>query len=158
MSINIRRIENSEIVLVKKITKKTAWENFSEDQKRALDRDKWGKHMDELFDKIFKKDSHEIFVAENGNHSFLGYVWVGEGTGMMTGTKHGYIWDIFVKKNYRRKGIGTTLMKRAEKYCREKGYTKMMLMVTSSNQQAIKLYTKQGFEAEQMYMAKKLSP
>jgi len=157
MKINIRIIKDNEIPLVKEISIKTAWETFSEDQRRELDKEKWSQHMDELVDMMVKKENHQVFVAEDENHSFLGYVWVGEGSNMMTGTKHGFIYDIFVKENYRRKGIGMMLMKRAEHYCREKGYTKMALMVATNNQPATKLYIKQNFGAEQIFMGKKLN-
>lgn len=156
MGIITRRIKHAEIALIKEISIRTAWESFSEDQRRALDEEKWGQHMGELFDRIFKRENSEIFVAENENHFFLGYVWVGEGSNMMTGIKHGFIYDVFVKENYRRKGIGMMLMKRAEHYCREKRYMKMALMVAIDNQPAIKFYIKQDFGAEQMFMGKEL--
>lgn len=139
MNINARIAKDAEIASIKEISIRTVWERFSEDQRRELDKEKWSQHMNELFDMMVKKKSHKIFVAENENNSFLGYVWVGEGTDMMTGTKHGYIYDVFAKENHRRKGIGMMLMKRAEHYCREKGYKKMLLMVSTNNQPARKL-------------------
>lgn len=157
MSINIRRAKDSDIVFIKKNSKETAWKSISEYQRKTLNKEEWSQHMDELFGRIFKRDSHEIFVAEDETSSFLGYVWVGEGMNMMTGTKHGYIYDMFVKENHRRKGIGMMLMKRAEHYCREKGYKEMLLMVSTNNQPARKLYIKQGFKVEQMYMGKRLT-
>ena len=156
MSINIRGIKDTDIALIKKITKETAWKSISEDERRTLRREKWSQHMDELFERFLSRGDSEVFVAENGNHVFLGYVFVGEGNNMMTGTKHGFIFDIFVKKNYRGRGIGMMLMKRAEDYCREKGYTRMALMVATNNQPALNLYTKLDFKAEQMFMRKKL--
>ena len=157
MKANIRIANENEIPLIKEISIETAWEAFSEDQRKELDKEKWGQRMDELFDMMVKKESHRIFVAEDENHSFLGYVWVGEGSNMMTGTKHGFIYDIFVKENCRRKGIGMMLMKTAEQYCKERGYTKMALMVATNNQPATKLYGKQNFAAEQIFMEKKLN-
>jgi ribosomal protein S18 acetylase RimI-like enzyme len=106
---------------------------------------------------MVKKESHRVFVAEDENQSFLGYVWVGEGSNPMTGTKHGYIYDIFVKEDQRRKGIGIMLMEKAERYCRETGYHELLLMVAINNQPAQELYIKQGFKAEQMYMLKRLT-
>ena len=156
MNIDIRRIKDIDIALIKKISKETAWKSISEDQSRALNKEKWSRHMDEVFERIFKREGNEIFVAENRNHVFLGYVFVGEGSSMMTGTKHGFIFDIFVKKNYRGRGIGMMLMKRAEHYCRARGYTRMALMVVTNNQPAINLYTQLDFKAEQMLMGKKL--
>lgn len=55
------------------------------------------------------------------------------------------------------KGVGMMLMKKAEHYCKKKGYGEMLLMVATNNQPAIKLYTKQGFKKEQIYMGKRLS-
>ena len=156
MSINIRRIKHDDIALMKKISKETAWKSIAEDQRRTLNKEKWSRHMDEVFERSFKREGSEIFVAENKNHVFLGYVFVGEGNNMMTGTKHGFIFDIFVKKNYRGRGIGMMLMKRAEHYCKERGYTRMTLMVAINNQPAKNLYTKLDFKAEQMLMGKRL--
>jgi len=73
------------------------------------DREKWTKHILEGFEKLSKRETGKIFVAENETHAFLGYLWVGEGSNMMTGRKHGYIYDIFVKEEYRGKGIGRKL-------------------------------------------------
>lgn len=156
MSINIRGIKDTDIALIKKITKETAWKSISEDERRTLRREKWSQHMDELFERSLSREDSEVFVAENGNHAFLGYVFVGEGNNIMTGAKHGFIFDIFVKKNYRGRGIGMMLMKRAEDHCREKDYTRMALMVATNNQPALSLYTKLDFKAEQMFMRKKL--
>jgi ribosomal protein S18 acetylase RimI-like enzyme len=76
---------------------------------------------------------------------------------MMTGKKHGYIYDIFVKKEFRGKGIGKILLEKAQSYCREKGYSRILLMVSVNNANAIELYNKSGFKTEQMYMGKALS-
>ena len=157
MKINTRIAKDAEIASVKKISIRTAWERFSEDQRRELDKEKWSRRMGELFNMMVKKESHRVFVAEDEKQSFLGYVWVGEGSNPMTGTKHGYIYDIFVKEAQRRKGIGMMLMEKAERYCREKGYHEMLLMVAINNQSAEQLYSKQGFKADQMYMLKRLT-
>jgi len=157
MKINTRVAKDAEIALVKEISIRTAWEILSEDQRRELDKEEWSQRIGELFDMAVKEESHEVFVAEDENQSFLGYVWVGERSNAMTGTKHGYIYDMFVKEEHRRKGIGMMLMEKAERYCREKEYHEMLLMVAVNNQPAEKLYIKQGFKAEQMYMLKRLT-
>jgi len=157
MKINTRVAKDAEIASIKEITIGNAWEILSEDQRRELDKEKWSRRIGELFDVAVKDESHRVFVAEDENQSFLGYVWVGEGSNAMTGTKHGYIYDMFVKEEHRRKGIGMMLMEKAERYCRETGYHEMLLMVAINNQPAQKLYAKQGFKAEQMYMLKRLA-
>ena len=76
---------------------------------------------------------------------------------MMTGLKHGYVYDIFVKEEFRGKGIGKKLLEEAESYCREKRYSRILLMVSVNNVEAIRLYNKMGFKAEQTYMGKVLN-
>lgn len=49
------------------------------------------------------------------------------------------------------------LMKRAEHYCREKGYKEMLLMVTANDQPARELYINQGFKEDRIYMGKRLT-
>ena len=156
MKIDTRVAKDDEIALVKEIMIRNAWELLSEDQRRELDKEKWSQHIGELFDVTVKEKTHKIFVAKDENQSFLGYVWVGERSNAMNGMKHGYIYDIFVKEEHRRKGIGVMLMEKAERYCRKAGYHEMLLMVAINNQAAKELYVNQGFKAEQMYMLKKL--
>jgi len=55
---------------------RTIWETFSEDQKREFGKEKWSQRTGELFDTLVEKESHEVFVAENEDHTFLGYLWV----------------------------------------------------------------------------------
>ncbi len=153
----IRGVKKTDIPLIKKFFDETGWKSIPESQRKALDREKWSKHIEEVFENTFKRESSEIFVAEDESRAFLGYLFIGEGSNLMTGTSHGFIYDIFVKEEFRGKGIGTVLMEKAESFCRERGYSRIGLMVSSDNQPAIKLYTKMGFKAEQMFMEKKLS-
>lgn len=157
MKIHTRRAKAAEMALVKEISIKAVWERFSTEQRRELDKETWSRRMGELFDMMVKKESHEVFVAEDDDQALLGYVWIGESSNPMTGTNHGYIYDIFVKEEQRRKGIGMRLMEKAEQYCRETGYHEMLLMVAVNNHPAQRLYAKQGFKAEQMYMLKRLT-
>jgi ribosomal protein S18 acetylase RimI-like enzyme len=157
MKINTRLAQDVEIASVKAISIRTAWERFSEDYRRELDKEEWSRRIGELFDLMVTQESHQVFVAEDEHQSFLGYVWVGEGSNPMTGMKHGYIYDIFVTEEHRRKGVGMKLMEQAEDYCRETGYHEMLLMVAINNQSAEQLYSKQGFKADQMYMLKRLT-
>lgn len=157
MKVNIRKARVDEIPLVKKISIEAVWQRFSSHQREELNKEKWSQRMGKLFDMMVEKESHVVFVSEDENQVFLGYVWVGEGSNMMTGTTHGYLYDVYVDKKQRLKGIGTMLVQEAERYCKRKGYRKLILMVAANNQPAIKLYAKQGFKNEQMYMGKWLS-
>jgi ribosomal protein S18 acetylase RimI-like enzyme len=158
MDVTIREAKETDLKLVRKYTVETAWTTvLSESERKELDKEKWAKHILEGFEKLSKRETERIFVAEDESHAFLGYLWVGEGSNMMTGKKHGYIYDIFVKKEFRGKGIGKILLEKAQSYCREKGYSRILLMVSVNNANAIELYNKSGFKTEQMYMGKALS-
>ena len=52
------------------------------------------------------------------------------------------IMNLFVKENHRRKGIATSLMK---ELIESEEYTKIMLEVNENNKEALRLYTKLGF-------------
>lgn len=157
MNVNIRRIKEADIPLIKEISEETAWKSIPENQRKTLDREGWNKRIEGVFEKLFKRESSKIFVAEGENHTFLGYIFIGENINMMSGATHGFIYDIFVKEGYRGKGVGTVLLEKAESYCQEKSYSRIGLMVSTNNQPAIKLYTKKGFRAEQMFMEKELN-
>jgi len=157
MDVTIREAKETNLQVVRKYTVETAWTSLSESDRKELDKEKWTKHLLELFEKLSGRETDRIFVAEDESHAFLGYIWVGEGSNMMTGLKHGYIYDVFVKKEFRGKGIGRTLLEKAQSYCREKGYSRIRLMVYVNNANAIGLYNKMGFKTEQMHMEKTLS-
>jgi ribosomal protein S18 acetylase RimI-like enzyme len=157
MDVSVREAEETDLQLVRKYGVETGWTSFSESERRELDKEEWSKHMLELFEKLSKRETDRIFVAEDGSHTFLGYLWVGEGSNMMTGKRQGFIYDIFVKREFRGRGIGKILLEKAQSYCREKGYSRILLMVSVNNANAIRLYNKMGFKTEQMYMGKVVS-
>jgi len=61
-------------------------------------------------------------------------------------SKGGYVEDIFIIKEFRRKGIAKKLINEFIKILKEKGYKKIHLSVNTKNIGAIKLYEKLGFE------------
>lgn len=64
----------------------------------------------------------------------------------------GYICDVFTLKEYRRKGIQTNLIRECIKFAKENNIVKLKLL--SDNPEAISIYRKQGFEAENLMMKK----
>ncbi len=60
--------------------------------------------------------------------------------------KGGYIEDIFVIKEFRRKGFAKKMINEFIKILKNKGYKKIHLSVNTKNTNAIKLYKKLGFE------------
>lgn len=156
MRVVFRNARKSDIPLIKKFTVETGWKSISREEQRRLDREKWSKHMEEVFKSTFRRKSSRIFIAEEENLGFLGYLFVGESYNMMTGETYGFIYDIYVSEEFRGEGIGKTLMEKAENYCRKKGYPRLSLMVSAENQRAINLYTRMRLKPEQLYMSKEL--
>jgi len=56
------------------------------------------------------------------------------------------VWEILVREEYRKKGIGTLLMDHAVKVAKEKGARMLVLETQSCNVPAINFYLKFGFE------------
>lgn len=157
MHIVLREAKENDMPLVEKLTVETGWKSIPETQRVLLDREKWNKHMMEVFESFSKRESSEVFIAEDEQHVFIGYVFVGESGDMMTGLSFGFIYDMFVEEKSRGKGIGKLLLEKAENHCRRKGYSRIALMVSATNDSAIRLYTGTGFKPEQMYMTKELT-
>ncbi|EKX55478.1 hypothetical protein GUITHDRAFT_99255 [Guillardia theta CCMP2712] len=56
-----------------------------------------------------------------------------------------YISNFLVDSKYRRRGIGSRLLKAVTRYAHEKGFGAMILSVEGNNQSALRLYEKNGF-------------
>lgn len=156
MRITLREAKKKDMQLIKKYTVETGWEGIPESQKALLDREKWSMHMVEVFENFHKRENSQLFVAEDESRTFVGYLFVGESSDMMTGLSFGFIYDMFVEEKHRGKGIGRMLLIKAESHCREKGYSRIALMVSAANNSAIRLYDSLGFKPEQIYMGKEL--
>jgi GNAT superfamily N-acetyltransferase len=92
---------------------------------------------------VVEKELFHSFVAETMDGQIVGYAtyffsyhtWIGKSL---------YIDDLFVKEEYRGKGIGTSLMKRTIDYAKESGCHKMRWQVSNWNSPAINFYKSLG--------------
>lgn len=92
---------------------------------------------------LFGRDASGIFVAVDekiiafiASDSFWHSFYEGD---------VGEIHEMFVRKEYRKKGVGRKIMKRAEEYLTSKGREVMELWVGRENKNAIKFYRKMGY-------------
>jgi len=67
-----------------------------------------------------------------------------------------YIWDLFVSKEQRNRGIGTKLLNDAIKYSKSIGCDKTGLLVNYQNENAKRLFEKAGFKLWSYYLIKRL--
>ena len=93
---------------------------------------------------IEKSKIKPIFLIAKENKQVVGFIWahlIEYGF-----FKYGTISEFYVKKEFRRKGIGSSLLKKAIEEL-EKLNPKIILVGTEKrNKEAIKLYQKLGFE------------
>ncbi|RJO61560.1 GNAT family N-acetyltransferase [candidate division WS5 bacterium] len=68
----------------------------------------------------------------------------------------GKIDHLFVKKEFRNKGIGTQLLKNFEKWAKQNGANREIVYTHTVNHSARKLYQREGFEESEIIFEKKL--
>lgn len=88
----------------------------------------------------FKNAASTRFYVYSENETPIGYV------GIYSVLDEGYITNIAVKKDYRKKGVGSALLK--DLIEKEKDLSFISLEVRKSNTAAIRLYEKFGFVLE----------
>lgn len=155
----IKTVKNNEKELINKI-KNTMYETIEEStgysvNKNDLDKKKFL----ELIESIEKKDGN-YGVAFTEDKKITGYVFFGpSGKDIFSNSKnnkHGFIYDIYVYKKFRNKGIGKRLMNFAFDNLKKEGYDEVRLNVFYNNKKAKKLYEKMGFEKYSSIFRKKL--
>lgn len=91
------------------------------------------------FQDIFSyRDNYYMTAWEDGQ--IVGFI------GLMAVAGEGDITNVAVLPSYRKRGIGDALVKSILSLAEEKNITKIMLEVRASNEAAIHLYEKYGFE------------
>lgn len=94
----------------------------------------------EDFLESFRNEHNSYLVAEQDDVivGYCGYWGVGE---------EGYIYNVAVRKDYRRRQIGYRMLSELIIRAQEKGITALTLEVRKSNEAAIGLYERLGFES-----------
>lgn len=88
------------------------------------------------------ENSFSIFLMATIKTQFAGYI------GLYLIADEAQILNLAVKEQFRKKGIGEALIKKAEKNAKQKGANKLFLEVRVSNKNAINLYEKCGFSKD----------
>jgi ribosomal protein S18 acetylase RimI-like enzyme len=78
-----------------------------------------------------------------------------EGVVMDVTWKTAYIWELFVRKEYRNRGIGTALLEDAFVYLKSIGVDKVGLLVNYGNENAKTLFEKLGFKLWSQFLVKR---
>jgi ribosomal protein S18 acetylase RimI-like enzyme len=94
--------------------------------------------------KKLQRDPDLFLVAEEAGQI------VGSVMGGFDG-RRGMMYHMAVAKSYRRRGIGTALMKLLEQRLREKGCIRYYLLVAKDNAEAVRFYQEHGWEIMDLY-------
>ena len=68
----------------------------------------------------------------------------------------GFLNEAYVVPEYRGRGVGTTLLRRCEDWCRGRGATQLELTVLTGNQKSVDFWTRSGFSPVSNRMSKPL--
>ncbi|WP_260631635.1 GNAT family N-acetyltransferase [Neobacillus niacini] len=115
-----------------------------------LDREQGEAYIDETdFKKIIKEDServHNLFLVAEVHDRIVGFSRC-EGN-QLTRTSHKVEFGVCVLKEFWGYGIGKKFLEESVQWADANGIKKMNLNVLETNDKAIKLYQKYGFEVE----------
>ena len=86
------------------------------------------------------QNENSTYIVAKINQEIVGYA------GIWKSVDDVHITDIVVKKNYRQKGIGSTLLQELISLTKKMNYKELTLEVNAKNDPAKKLYLKYGFK------------
>lgn len=97
-------------------------------------------------------------VEGDNSNQLVACLWMGNAIDQLKGDRHAHIFLLYVMPAHRRQGIGAALMRYAEDWARARGDRQIGLQVFASNQPALNLYYKLGYQTQSFWMVKPLDP
>ncbi len=109
----------------------------------------------EILPALPSSDLHPKSLVQNLK-SAVGCLWLGNAIDQATGERHAHIFLLYIAPEHRRRGIGAALVIHAENWARSRGDRQIGLQVFLSNQPALNLYQKLGYQPHSLSMLKSL--
>ena len=125
-------------------------------------------HLARTVEQYFSKDTPLWWVEEESKEvgrwgdretpssKPIACLWVGNAIDQVGGSRHAHIFLLYVVCEYRRRGIGTALMRYVENWAIQRGDRQIGLQVFASNQTALDLYHQLGYQTQSLWMVKSL--
>jgi GNAT superfamily N-acetyltransferase len=96
-----------------------------------------------------------LFIAEDDAVP-AGFAFLEHHTDYFSGERHGHLGMIAVTEAAEGHGAGAALLRAAEAWCREQGYTRLTLNVFEGNARARRVYERAGYRVETLKYVKSL--
>ncbi len=113
-------------------------------------------HLAATVNKYLSEDT-PLWWVENSASEAIACLWMGNAIDQVNGERYSQIFLLFVHPNHRRCGIGTSLINVAETWAINQGDRQIGIHVFASNQPALGLYQKMGFQTQSLLMLKSLT-
>ena len=97
---------------------------------------------------------HGVFVLEDAGR-VVGFLWIVLYVSHWTRERYGYVNNVYVLADYRRRGLGRVLLEHTDRFLQERGVREARLTVTASNSAAVNLYEQAGYEVARYEMIKR---
>jgi len=156
MDVHIREARNPDREVFWRATLETAWSDIPEDERNKIDRMEFEQYFRKAAQPYLEDHHNKLFVAEDETGRFLGYTLLGRSVPFYSPRPYGFIFDIYVAEEVRRKGVGQKLLQFAFDWFKGQGLDKVKLEVAESNQGAKPLYLRAGFRPERHVMGRQL--
>ncbi len=156
MQIRIREGTSSDREPFWKATMETAWNDVPQDERVRLNRTEFESYFRRIAAPYLEDFKNQMFVAEDEAGRVLGHILVGQSSAFYSSNPYGFIYDIYVTEQARRKGVAKHLIEFALNRFKGQGLFKVKLEVAENNKGARSLYEMMGFKPERIVMGRQL--
>jgi ribosomal protein S18 acetylase RimI-like enzyme len=155
-AISIRPATAADMPFFHEMEFETTWHSLSAHEQQEFPPERVRESLVATLDLLLARAGNAIFIAEADPGERAGVLWFGVNRNPLTGEDEGWIYNISVVPRFRRQGVGARLMAHAEAHARREGFRILGLMVSAHNENARRLYARQGFEEANVIMRRRI--